>query len=278
MITWRCRDRTLSLGSRTLIMGVLNVTPDSFSDGGRYTDPAAAVAHALAMAEAGADLLDIGGESTRPGAAAVPEDEEIARVRPVIAALRDRTAALLSVDTSKAGVAHAALEAGAHLVNDVTALTGDPAMPDVVRACGAGAILMHMQGTPRTMQQDPHYDDVATEVADCLARRVEELTARGLARETLAVDPGIGFGKTVAHNLELLRRLDLLVALGRPVVVGVSRKSFLGQLTGRAVGDRLAATLGAGAAAIWRGAHLLRVHDVKESCDLARVVDMLKPG
>jgi len=280
-LLWRCGGRTLRVGARPLIMGILNVTPDSFSDGGRYREPAAAVAHGLALARDGADILDVGGESTRPGAAAVPVDEESARVVPVIAALRRALAdrpepPVLSVDTRKAAVAARALEAGASLINDVSALTHDPEMAAVARRYGAGVILMHMRGDPTTMQLDPRYDDVVAEVAAYLAARVEALCAAGLARETLAVDPGIGFGKTVEHNLCLLARLDALKAPGRPVVVGVSRKSFLGKLTGRDVAEREAASLAAMVYAALRGAHVVRVHDVRAARDAAAVVAALR--
>jgi len=275
-LRWRCRDRTLELGARTLVMGVLNVTPDSFSDGGRYLDTARAIEHGLALARDGADILDIGGESTRPGAEAVGLEEELKRVIPVIEALREQTGCVLSADTRKAAVAAKALAAGAHIINDVSALTADPDMAAVVRGEGAGVVLMHMRGQPKTMQDDPRYADVVAEVADYLRARCERLAESGLARETLAVDPGIGFGKSLEHNLRLLARLNELVRLGRPVVVGLSRKSFLGKITGREARDRLAGSLAAAAYAIVRGAHVIRVHDAKESCDAARVVDILR--
>lgn len=275
-VIWKCRDRRIDVTARPLIMGVLNVTPDSFSDGGRFLDPADAVARGLAMVADGADILDIGGESSRPGAAPVAEAEELRRVLPVVRALAEQTDVLLSVDTTKAAVAEAALSCGAHIINDITALTGDPGMADVARRHGAGVVLMHMQGTPRTMQQHPAYGDVVAEVAGYLRARVAALAGEGLASETMAVDPGICFGKSVDHNLALLAGLSSLVALGRPVVVGVSRKSFLGKLTGREVGDRLAPSLAALALAVREGAHIARVHDVKESCDAARVAAMFK--
>lgn len=273
---WMARGRRLDAGRRTLVMGVLNVTPDSFSDGGLYADPARAAERARVMIAEGADLLDVGGESSRPGASPVRADEERRRVRPVIEAVRAFSDLPISVDTRKAAVAQAALEAGADLINDISALTADPEMPDVAARYGAGVILMHMRGTPETMQRDPRYESVVGEVRAYLAARVEDLAARGLARETMAVDPGIGFGKTLEHNLRLLARLEDLAALGRPVVVGVSRKSFLGRLTGREPGERLAGSLAAAAWAAARGARVLRAHDVKETCDLARVVDMLR--
>ncbi|MBP7829080.1 MAG: dihydropteroate synthase [Kiritimatiellae bacterium] len=275
-LLWTARRRRFELGRRTLVMGILNVTPDSFSDGGRFLDPARALEQARRMIAEGAALLDIGGESTRPGAAPVPAEEEIRRVRPVIKAIRSESDIPLSIDTTKAAVAESALEAGADIVNDVSALSADPEMPAVAGRYGAGVILMHMQGTPRTMQANPRYEDVVREVRDYLAGRIAGLTAEGLAPESLAVDPGIGFGKALEHNVALLRRLDALAGLGRPVAVGLSRKSFLGRITGREAGERLAGGLAATAWAISRGAHLIRTHDVKETCDAVRVVDMLR--
>jgi len=274
---WACADRVLDLTARPLIMGILNVTPDSFSDGGRFLQTEAAVARGLQMLEAGADILDIGGESTRPGAEPVSADEEAARVIPVIEALRvRRDDALLSVDTCKAAVARAALAAGARIVNDVSACTADPAMIEIVRAGGAGVVLMHMRGTPRTMQDDPQYDDVVAEVGQYLEARAAALEAGGVARERIAVDPGIGFGKTLAHNLRLLARLDTLLARGRPVVVGLSRKRFLGLLTERGVEQRLAGSLAGLCWCVSHGVQVMRVHDVEESRDAARVVAALR--
>lgn len=269
---WMCRDRALALGPAAAVMGILNVTPDSFSDGGRYLDHAAAVRRGLAMAGEGAAILDVGGESSRPGAAAVPVDEELRRVVPVVAELARQTDCLISIDTTKAEVAEQALRAGAHIINDITALTGDPAMAGVARRHGAGVVLMHMQGTPRTMQEQPHYAEVVADVRAYLLDRVSTLAASGLERARLALDPGIGFGKTVEHNLGLLRGLPALAGLGFPLVVGVSRKSFLGALTGRAVADRLAPSLAALAFAVQQGAHILRVHDVKESCEVVSLL------
>ena len=245
------------------VMGILNVTPDSFSDGGRYVDVAAAVQHALGMAAAGAAMIDIGGESTRPGAEPVAAAEERRRVAPVIERLREAgIAAELSIDTSKLEVARAALDAGATFVNDVTAFRAAPGLAELVAERGAGCCLVHMQGEPRTMQDAPHYDDVVGEVAAFLAERVEAAVAAGVARERIMIDPGIGFGKTVEHNLELLARLDELVALGQPVLVGTSRKSFLGRLTGRGEEERLAATIATNVIALLGGASVFRVHDV----------------
>jgi dihydropteroate synthase len=244
-----------------LVMGVVNVTPDSFSDGGDYLDPQAAVAHGLELEKQGAAILDIGGESTRPGAPPVALDEELRRVLPVLERLAG-AAVKLSVDTSKAHVAARALQAGATFVNDVTALRGDPEMASVVAARRVDCCLMHMLGDPRIMQEDPRYDDVVDEVKAFLEERLQFAVGQGIAEERIVLDPGIGFGKTVAHNLELLRRIDELVALGRPVLVGSSRKSFIGRLTGRAVDERLAGTIATNVLAYAGGARLFRVHDV----------------
>jgi dihydropteroate synthase len=250
-------------GADFTVMGVVNVTPDSFSDGGLYFDAGTAVAHGLELAAEGADVLDIGGESTRPGAQPVDVRAELDRVLPVIEGLRERgTSARISIDTSKAAVAAAALDAGAALVNDVTALRGDPAMAELVAARNVPCCLMHMLGDPRTMQVDPHYDDVVSDIKAFLEERIAFAVAAGIAEERILLDPGIGFGKTVEHNLELLARLDELVALGRPVVIGTSRKSFLGRVTGRSVDERLAAPVATNVLAYERGARVFRVHDV----------------
>jgi dihydropteroate synthase len=246
------------------LMGVINVTPDSFSDGGRYLDPQAAIAHGLALEVEGAAILDVGGESTRPGAAAVVLEEELRRVLPVIEGLAARgVRARISVDTSKAAVAAAALGEGATLVNDVTALRADPEMAGVIAQAEADCCLMHMLGDPRTMQDDPRYDDVVADVKSFLEKRMAHAVEAGIAEGRILLDPGIGFGKTVEHNLELLRRLDEIVAIGRPVVIGTSRKSFLGRLTGRSdPGDRVAGTIASCVIAYERGARIFRVHDV----------------
>jgi dihydropteroate synthase len=248
-------------------MGVVNVTPDSFSDGGVHLDPEVAAAAARRMVEEGAALVDLGGESTRPGSAGVPAEEELRRVVPVL----DRLGAELplSIDTSKARVARAALERGAIFVNDVTALRGDPELAGVVADSGAYLCLMHMQGEPGTMQEEPHYGDVAAEVASFLEERLAFAVAQGVREERICLDPGIGFGKTLEHNLELVRRLDVLLALGRPVLVGFSRKSSLRRLTGS--DDLLGASLAAAVAAFERGATILRVHDVKPHVDALAV-------
>jgi dihydropteroate synthase len=255
------------------VMGVVNVTPDSFSDGGLYLEPTAAIEHGHKLAAEGAAMLDIGGESTRPGAAPVTADEELSRVEPVIQALAGAAlSAQISVDTSKAAVADAALHAGATMVNDVTALRGDPELAGVIAARQADCCLMHMLGTPRTMQDDPRYTDVVSEVKAFLEERASFAVAAGIAEERILVDPGIGFGKTPAHNLELLRRLDELADLGFPVLIGTSRKSFLGRLTGRSDPEqRLAATIATCVMALERGASVFRVHDVAPVHDALNV-------
>ena len=252
------------------IMGVVNVTPDSFSDGGLFLDADKAIAHGTELAKEGADILDIGGESTRPGAEPVSADEELRRVLPVIEGLAD-AGTQISIDTSKAAVASAALKGGAALVNDVTALRGDPRMVEVVAESGVGCCLMHMLGEPRTMQDEPRYGDVVSEVKAFLSERMAFALANGIAEEQIILDPGIGFGKTIEHNLELLRRLDELVALGRPVLVGFSRKSFLGRITGREVDERLASTIAVNVLAFERGARVFRVHDVAPTKDALAV-------
>jgi dihydropteroate synthase len=254
------------------IMGVVNVTPDSFSDGGLFYDHDGATAHALRLAGDGADILDVGGESTRPYAQAVPADEEIRRVAPVIERLAEaRTGVRVSIDTSKAAVARVAVDAGATYVNDVTAFRGDPALAELVAERGLPCCLMHMLGTPRTMQEDPHYDDVVSDVKAFLEERLAFAVAAGVPEERVHLDPGIGFGKTIDHNLELLRRLDEIVAIGRPVVVGTSRKWFIGRITGREVRDRTYGTLATNVLALERGARLFRVHDVAATRDALAV-------
>jgi dihydropteroate synthase len=252
-------------------MGVVNVTPDSFSDAGLYLEADAAARHGMALAEDGAAILDVGGESTRPGAEPVPEQEELRRVLPVV----ERLATLeqrVSVDTTKAAVARAALDAGATVVNDISAFRFEPAMAGLVAERGAHCVLMHMLGEPRTMQQDPRYDDVVSEVKAFLEERFAFAVDQGVPEERVWLDPGIGFGKTVEHNLELLRRLDEIVAIGRPVVVGTSRKSFLGKLAGgRPEGERLPGTIATNVLALERGASIFRVHDVGPVMDALKV-------
>jgi dihydropteroate synthase len=252
-------------------MGIVNVTPDSFSDGGEWFEREAAITHARALVDEGAAILDVGGESTRPYSDPVPEDEERARVVPVIEALRD-TGAQLSVDTMKLAVARDALAAGATYVNDVTAFRHDPALAGLVAEHGCDCCLMHMLGDPRTMQVDPRYDDVVSEIKAFLEERAAFAVAEGVAEERIHIDPGIGFGKTVDHNLELLRRLDEIVALGFTVVVGTSRKAFLGRLTGREdPHDRVAGTVATNVLALERGATVFRVHDVAPTADALTV-------
>ena len=245
------------------LMGVVNVTPDSFSDGGLYLDPAAAIAHGRELTAAGAEVLDVGGESTRPGAEPVGAEEELRRVVPVVEGLSDLDGEI-SIDTSKATVAAAALDAGARIVNDVTALRGDPEMAPLCAERGATVVLMHMLGEPRTMQEDPRYEDVVAEVKAFLAERLEAAAAAGIAGERVWLDPGIGFGKTAAHNMELLRRLGELRQLGRPLVIGTSRKSFIGKVDGSAADERLGGTIASSVLAAAEGAAVLRVHDVAE--------------
>jgi dihydropteroate synthase len=251
-------------------MGIVNVTPDSFSDGGLFLDADAAVAHGRELVAEGADILDIGGESTRPRADPVHADEEIRRVVPVIEALTD-AGARISIDTMKAAVAQRALEAGATVVNDVSALRFDPDLAAVTADAGATCVLMHMLGEPRTMQDDPQYDEVVSDVKSFLERRLAYATGEGIPEERIWLDPGIGFGKTLEHNLELIARLDEIVAIGRPVVFGASRKSFLGKLTGRLVDERLAGTIAANIIAHERGARVFRVHDVAPTVDALKL-------
>lgn len=270
-LTRRATDRLIEFPGRPLMMGVVNVTPDSFSDGGRYLDPDAAVAHALRLVEEGADLLDIGAESTRPGADPVEEAEERRRAIPVVAAVAKAVRVPISIDTSKASVAQAALDAGAVLVNDVTALRGDPVMVEVIVRMGAGIVLMHMSGTPRTMQQQPSYEDVVGEVSAFFDERIRFALARGLVQTQIVLDPGIGFGKLLEHNLTLLAQLDRFTGFGCPLLVGVSRKAFLGQLVDRPVQERQWATAAAVAMAVERGAGILRVHDVRAMREVMQV-------
>jgi dihydropteroate synthase len=262
------------------VMGIVNVTPDSFSDGGRWLDHADAIAHGRELAAEGAAILDIGGESTRPGAQPVGADEEMRRVVPVVDGLRD-AGAQVSIDTTKRVVAEAALAAGATLVNDVSALRFDPELAGLVAGAGCDVCLMHMLGEPRTMQDDPRYDDVVDDVKAFLEERLAYATAQGIAEERVLLDPGIGFGKTLEHNLELLRRLDELAALGRPLVVGTSRKAFLGRLTGREVAaDRVAGTVAANVLSLERGATVFRVHDVAPNVEALTVASatLRRPG
>ena len=271
-------------GARAAIMGIVNVTPDSFSDGGRFLDPDAAVAHGIELAEQGADVLDVGGESTRPGAAPVPADEELRRVVPVVERIAAATTVPVSIDTTKAAVARAALDAGATIVNDVSAGRSDPGILGVTAEAGAGYAVMHMQGEPRTMQADPRYDDVVTQVGDFLADRIAVARAAGVAEGAIAADPGIGFGKTVEHNLRLLAGLPALAErVGVPVLVGTSRKTFVGKVLARAgaasgdlpVDQREEGTLATLVWAVERGASIVRVHDVLPAVRAVRLLDAL---
>jgi len=275
-VKWTVNQQEIDLSCRGMIMGILNVTPDSFSDGGQFLDTATAVKHALSLEAQGAQIIDIGGESTRPGALAVDEEEELRRVVPVIRALRECSQVLISIDTSKAAVAAQALQAGADIINDVTALTGDPAMMQVARSSQAGIVLMHMQGEPRTMQVSPHYQDVEAEVTRFLADHIQTCVDSGIARERLVVDPGIGFGKTLAHNATLLKNLGNLSALDRPLLIGVSRKSFLGRLTGgEKVEDRFWSGVAVTSLGREKGARIFRVHDPKPHDDALRMTEAI---
>jgi dihydropteroate synthase len=275
--TWSLPDRSLSLGTRPLIMGIVNVTPDSFSDGGQFLDPKQAVAHALQLIEQGADILDIGGESTRPGSSPVSVEEELRRVAPVIEALAPQIAVPLSIDTSKAEVARHCLQAGAAIVNDVTSLTGDPDMVQVVRDTKAGVILMHMQGNPRTMQINPHYDDVVDDISRYFRQRLQELEGAGIAPAQIVLDPGLGFGKTHEHNLELLARLDEFQQFGLPVCLGVSRKGFIGQVIHRPRDQRVIGSVAIVCRAMVTGAaQIVRVHDVAETRDAVLMLEAIE--
>jgi dihydropteroate synthase len=275
--TARNTDRagTLTAGPGPVVVGILNITPDSFSDGGDFLDPEAAAEHAATMLDEGADILDVGGESTRPGSDPVSLEEEIQRVIPVLERIRSvRPEAVISVDTYRAGTATAALEAGASLVNDVTALRGDPRMASVIQEAACPVILMHMQGEPKTMQKEPHYEDVVYEVRNFLAERVEYAVAAGVRLENVIVDPGIGFGKNLEHNLDLLRNLDAIVDLGFPVLIGASRKSFIGKFTGvQEARDRVSGTVATTVLAYERGATYFRVHDVRANREALAVAE-----
>jgi dihydropteroate synthase len=265
-------------GSRPMVMGVVNVTPDSFSDGGLYLDPEAAIRHGEELAAEGAEILDVGGESTRPGAQSVPADVELERVVPVVERLAVNGVARVSIDTTKLAVAEAALQAGARIVNDVSAFRFEPELAGLVASAGASCCLMHMLGEPRTMQDDPRYGDVVSDVRAFLEERLAFAVGEGVPEERVWLDPGIGFGKTVEHNLELLRRLDEIVAIGRPVVIGTSRKSFLGKITGREPRDRVPGTIATNVLAYERGASIFRVHDVAPVADALKVAAATVPA
>ncbi len=276
---WRVRGRTLDLRSEAQVMGVVNVTPDSFSDGGQFFAPEAAITHGLEMAAEGAAILDIGGESTRPGAEPVDAAEQIRRVVPVIRGLAAKCDAVLSVDTTLAAVAEAALAAGAHVVNDISGLRADPAMPAVARRWDAGVVIMHMQGEPRTMQKAPKYDDVVAEVAAFFAERWDFCRASGIADDRVVFDPGIGFGKTLGHNLALLRHLDRLAPDGRPLMLGVSRKSFIGKIVGStALEDRFWSTVALTSLGRERGCRIFRVHDVRPNVEAMKMTQAILSG
>jgi len=269
-----CRGKVLDLGSRTHIMGILNVTPDSFSDGGQYADMDRALAHAREMGAQGADIIDIGGESTRPGSEPVPEDEELLRIVPLIMRLSAELPIPISVDTYKATVAQKALEAGASIVNDISGLRFSPDMARVVADYDAAVVIMHIQGTPRNMQQNPVYTDVVTEVMAYLEQSIEIALAAGVDQEKIIIDPGIGFGKTLEHNLLLLKRLDEFKALGRPILLGTSRKKFIGTVLNIPVAEqRIQGTAATLALGIGKGARVLRVHDVERMSQVARMTD-----
>jgi len=263
------------LSSGTRVMGVLNLTPDSFSDGGEIVSPAAAVELAAKMADAGADIVDVGGESTRPGAAPVSEDEEVRRVVPAIEAIKRELSVRVSVDTMKAGVARLAIEAGADMVNDVSSF-GDPAMVHVLRETRVPVVIMHLRGTPRSMQQDTHYSDLLSSVVGFLRKRVARAVAAGIADDKILVDPGLGFGKSAAGNLQILRELPTLRSVGRPIVIGASRKSFIGTALDLPVHDRLEGSLAAAACAAWQGAHVIRAHDVASTKRTTRMIDAIR--
>ena len=272
----RCRERILPLGPSVLIMGILNVTPDSFSDGGRFVDPVAAVDQAQKMIAEGADIIDIGGESTRPGVSYINEEEEIVRIRPIVEALGKRTDIPLSIDTRKAAVAQVALDLGVAIVNDVSALQDDSRMAQVIEESGAGVVLMHRQGHSATMQDAPHYEDVVEEVKSFLAKRVALAQSMGIPSDHIIVDPGIGFGKTCKHNFRILANLGEFLELNQPLLVGLSRKGFIGELTGKPVAEREMGNAAAIAIAVWQGTHILRVHDVGAMKDAIRVAQALR--
>ncbi len=268
---WLARGRHIHIGARPLIMGIVNVTPDSFSDGGQFLDPEKALAHAMGLAEQGADILDVGAESTRPGASPVDVEEELKRIIPLVASLAKRVTIPISVDTMKARVAQAAIDAGASIVNDVTALRFDSEMASVVTRMETGVVLMHMQGMPETMQQAPQYEDVVTEVCTFFEERLIAAEQAGISKSQIVLDPGIGFGKLQEHNVELLNRLSVFNVLNRPILVGLSRKAFLGKILDRPVQERMWGTAAAVALAVDRGASILRVHDVAEMLDVVKV-------
>jgi dihydropteroate synthase len=272
------RHGRIDMARRTVLMGILNVTPDSFYDGGRRPDPARAVADGVALAEVGAEIVDVGGESTRPGARPVSDEEELERVLPVIRGLRKAVSTPISIDTYKAKVARSALDAGADIVNDISALRFDPEMAGLIARERVPVVLMHMQGTPRTMQMEPRYDDVVGEVREFLTAQVGRAAEAGIKLENIIIDPGIGFGKTLQHNLTLLRQLSSFTSLGQPLLVGASRKAFIGKILNLAPDDRLEGSLAVAVAAVMAGANIIRAHDIKETQRAIRVVDAIRYG
>jgi len=275
-VIWKVRGQSLDLTQRALLMGIVNVTPDSFSDGGSFLDPRAACKQGLKLVEEGADILDIGGESTRPGSHSVPLEEEIQRVIPVIERLRRETKALISIDTNKAAVAQAAMDAGADIINDITGLRGDENMPRVVSQSGAGVIIMHMKGTPRTMQDAPAYQDIMSEIGDFFRQSVALALSFGIDPMSIALDPGIGFGKTPEHNRQLLAGIGSFAKTGHPILIGASRKSFLGWLAGStAMEDRFWPGVATTSLCRERGARIFRVHDVKPHHDALRMTEAI---
>ena len=272
------RHGSLDFSRRTLVMGIVNVTPDSFFAGSRRPDPGQAVADGLAMAGSGADIIDVGGESSRPGADPVSQEEELSRILPVVRELRRESAIPISIDTYKAGVARAALDAGADIVNDISALRFDEQMTPLLAREQVPVVLMHMQGTPRTMQAEPRYNDVTREVRDFLATQLYEAMDAGVRADSIILDPGIGFGKTIDHNLQLLRGLPTLAALGQPLLIGVSRKAFLGKILALETEERLEGSLAAAVAAALAGANIIRAHDVSATSRAVRVADAIRFG
>lgn len=272
---FRAKGRTIQCHGRPLLMGIVNVTDDSFYDGGRYAQAERAVAHALDLVEQGADILDIGGESTRPGAIPISEQDELTRVLPVVEECARRVPVPISIDTTKSRVAQRALDSGASIINDVSALRQDPAMASVVARSEAAVVLMHMQGTPPTMQRDPHYSDVVREVYDFLGERMQVALSAGIHQTNVILDPGIGFGKLLSHNLDILARLSLLTTLNCPLLVGLSRKAFIGEIVGRSVEHRAWGTAAAVAMAVDRGVHIVRVHDVAMMKDVVQMTAAL---
>jgi dihydropteroate synthase len=278
VFTLRWREHVLDLGSRTHVMGVLNVTPDSFSNGGRYFDTDKAVEHGLDMARDGADIIDIGGESTRPYSGEISAAEEMDRVIPVIEALHKEISTPISIDTCKAEVADEALKAGASIINDISALRFDPKMPGIAAREGVPVILMHMKGTPGDMQINPVYDDLIHEILDFLKDAVDRCAAAGIRRDLTVIDPGIGFGKTFDHNLQIIRELSQFKSLERPVLIGPSNKAFIGHILDRAPHERDTGSMAAVAASVMNGAHMVRVHHVKKAVETVKIIDAIKRG